>query len=118
MNFGQGIAQGNESAGRSLDHEQEFGCRFDLSLPAIHRFKLRNDVDTRGQLAFHERLREPSAFFERAARSKNKSFVRHIKLCIHGSFDWLFDKAIREYEGCDGDANQVWHFWMAGGNGR
>jgi len=55
-----------------LDHEQPFGCRLDLALPAIDRFNLGNDVDAGGQLPLHERMSDAPSLFERSASCENE----------------------------------------------
>src|SRR5437868_9773599 len=120
MELSQCLAQAVESACRRLDYEQPLRCRLDLALPAIYRFNLGSDVDARCQLPLNQRVCDAPGLFERTASGKNKPFVGHIKSGIsdqsfsNQSFRIRIRVSLEAYEAGDGDANQVWHIWMAG----
>src|SRR6267143_288801 len=123
MQLTQRLAQAVESACRRLDYEQPLRCRLDLVLPAIYGFNLGSDVDAGCQLPLNQRVCDAPGFFERTASRENKSFVGHIKSVVSNRVksrvrESRFKFSLEAYEAADGDANQVWHIWMAGVDGR
>src|SRR5208282_3488022 len=115
MQLTQSLAHTIESVYRRLDYEQPLRRRLDLALPAIYRFNLGSDVDACRQLPVNQRMRDAAGFIERTASRKNEPFVGHIGSVV---IRLKLRVSLEAYEAGDGNANQVWHFWMASRDGR
>ena len=82
MEPSQSFAKTMEGILRRFYDQEPFSGGFDLSLLAVNRFDLRNDIDAGGEMAFNKGVGDGASLFERTAGRENDSFVGHIRLSI------------------------------------
>ena len=82
---------------RRFRDQKHFGLSFNLSLPPINRFHLRQDLHARGEVGANQHVREPRRFF--AIRGRHKNYNRiliHRELLFFIVFNIILARATRE----------------------
>src|SRR5450755_2200024 len=79
MQFANRVAHCREFLCRRLDEQQPFPARFHLSLPAVNRFNVWDDIHASGQLPLDQMMGDLARLFFGTRGGEDDLFVGHIK---------------------------------------
>lgn len=82
MQFPNGVAHIRKFLVGGLDQQQPFRAGFHLTLPAIDRFNLGNDIHARCETIPDQMVRNFARFIGRARSRQDDSLISHIKSAV------------------------------------